>query len=210
VTRVAVIGAGVMGRNHVRVLRELGEVDLVAVADANLDAAIKVAGIHGTRGYGSHKELFAQEKPDAVIVAAPTNNHHALVVDALDAGCHVLVEKPIAATLEEADDLVARAAAAKRVLAVGHIERYNPAVIELKRRLADGQLGRVFQMNARRLGPFPQRIRDVGVVVDLATHDIDVMRYLTGSEIVRVYAETKEERELAPLLDAGVKIVKGA
>ena len=192
-TRVAVIGAGVMGRNHVRVLRELGEVDLVGVADANLDAAIKVATIHGTRGYGSHKELFDREKPDAVIVAAPTNNHHALVVDALEAGCHVLVEKPIAATLEEADDLVARAASAKRVLAVGHIERYNPAVIELKRRLAGGQLGRVFQMNARRLGPFPQRIRDVGVVVDLATHDIDVMRYLTGSEIVRVYAETRRE-----------------
>jgi predicted dehydrogenase len=193
VTRVAVIGAGVMGRNHVRVLRELGDVDLVGVADANLDAAIKVAAIHGTRGYGSHKELFDREKPDAVIVAAPTNNHHALVVDALEAGCHVLVEKPIAATLAEADDLVARAASAKRVLAVGHIERYNPAVIELKRRLADGQLGRVFQMNARRLGPFPQRIRDVGVVVDLATHDIDVMRYLTGSEIVRVYAETRRE-----------------
>ena len=192
-TRVAVIGAGVMGRNPVRVLRELGEVDLVGVADANREAAVKVAAIHGTRGYGSHKELFDREKPDAVIVAAPTNNHHALVVDALEAGCHVLVEKPIAATLDEADDLVARAASAKRVLAVGHIERYNPAVIELKRRLADGQLGRVFQMNARRLGPFPQRIRDVGVVVDLATHDIDVMRYLTGSEIVRVYAETRRE-----------------
>jgi predicted dehydrogenase len=193
VTRVAVIGTGVMGRNHVRVLRELGEVDLVGVADANRDAAFQVAGIHGTRGYGSHQELFEREKPEAVIVAAPTNNHHAVVLDALEAGCHVLVEKPIAATLEEADDLVARAVSAKRVLAVGHIERYNPAVIELKRRLDEGQLGRVFQLNARRLGPFPQRIRDVGVVVDLATHDLDVMRYLTGSEIVRVYAETRRE-----------------
>ena len=192
-TRVGVIGAGVMGRNHVRVLRELGEVDLVGVADASLDAAVKVAAIHGTRGYASHKELFEREKPEAVIVAAPTNSHHALVVDALAAGCHVFVEKPIAATLEEADDLVARAATAQRVLAVGHIERYNPAVIELKRRLAEGQLGRVFQLTARRLGPFPQRVRDVGVVVDLATHDIDVMRYLTGSEIVRVYAETRRE-----------------
>jgi len=187
------MGSGVMGRNHVRVLRELGEVDLVGVADANRDAAFQVAGIHGTRGYGTHQELLEREKPDAVIVAAPTNNHHAVVVDALEAGCHVLVEKPIAATLEEADDLVARAAKAKLVLAVGHIERYNPAVIELKRRLDEGQLGRVFQLNARRLGPFPQRIRDVGVVVDLATHDLDVMRYLTGSEIVRVYAETRRE-----------------
>jgi UDP-N-acetylglucosamine 3-dehydrogenase len=193
VTRVAVIGTGVMGRNHVRVLRELGEVDLVGVADANRDAAFQVAAIHNTRGYGSHQELFARERPEAVIVAAPTNSHHAVVVDALAAGCHVLVEKPIAATLEEADDLVSRAASVKRVLAVGHIERYNPAVLELKRRLNEGQLGRVFQLNARRLGPFPQRVRDVGVVVDLATHDLDVMRYLTGSEIVRVYAETRRE-----------------
>jgi predicted dehydrogenase len=92
-----------MGRNHVRVLRELGEVDLVGVADANLDAAIQVAAVHGTRGYGSHQELFEREHPDAIIVAAPTHNHHAVVIDAFAAGCHVLVEKPIAATLHEAD-----------------------------------------------------------------------------------------------------------
>src|SRR2546427_2689057 len=182
-----------MGRNHVRVLRELGEVDLVGVADANPDAAFQVAAMYGTRGYGSHQELIEREQPEALIVAAPTINHHAVVMDAIAAGCHVLVEKPIAATLDEADELVARAKSAKRVLAVGHIERYNPAVLELKRRLDEGQLGRVFQLNARRLGPFPQRVRDVGVVVDLATHDLDVMRYLTGSEIVRVYAETRRE-----------------
>ncbi|TMB86511.1 MAG: Gfo/Idh/MocA family oxidoreductase [Chloroflexi bacterium] len=192
-TRVAVVGTGVMGRNHVRVLRELGEVDLVGVADANPDAAFQVAAMYGTRGYGSHQELIEREQPEALIVAAPTINHHAVVMDAIAAGCHVLVEKPIAATLDEADELVARAKSAKRVLAVGHIERYNPAVLELKRRLDEGQLGRVFQLNARRLGPFPQRVRDVGVVVDLATHDLDVMRYLTGSEIVRVYAETRRE-----------------
>jgi UDP-N-acetylglucosamine 3-dehydrogenase len=193
VTRVAVIGAGVMGRNHVRVLRELGDVELVGVADANLDAACQVAEKHGTRGYGSHQEMLERERPEAVTVAVPTNNHHAVVMDVLAAGCHVLVEKPIAATLAEADELVAAAASAGRVLAVGHIERFNPAIIELKRRLDEGQLGRVFQIHARRLGPFPQRIRDVGVVVDLATHDLDVMRYLTGSEIVRVYAETRRE-----------------
>jgi len=93
----------------------------------------------------------------------------------------------------QANELVKAASSAKKVLAVGHIERYNPAVLELKRRLEEGQLGRVFQLHARRLGPFPHRVRDVGVVVDLATHDLDVMRYLTGSEIVRVYAETKRE-----------------
>jgi predicted dehydrogenase len=191
--KVAVIGTGSMGRNHVRVMRELSGVELVGVADADLDAACKVAEAHGTRAYGSHKELLERERPDAVTVAAPTNAHHAIALDALAAGCHVLVEKPIAATLREADELVAAAGKAGRVLAVGHIERYNPAVLELKKRLDEGQLGRVFQFNARRLGPFPQRIRDVGVVVDLATHDVDVMRYLSGSEVMRVYAETRRE-----------------
>jgi len=104
-----------------------------------------------------------------------------------------LVEKPIAATIEEAQNLVHLSAQLNRVFMVGHIERFNPAIIELKRRLSSGELGRVFQINARRLGPFPPRIRDVGVVMDLATHDLDIMRYLTGSEVVRVFAETRRE-----------------
>ena len=192
-TRVAVVGTGVMGRNHARVLNELPNVELVGVADSNFDAACQVAVHHSTRGYGSMKELLEKERPDAVTIAVPTENHHEAVLEALAAGCHVLVEKPIAATLAQADELVAAAKSAKRVLAVGHIERYNPAVLELKRRLDDGQLGRVYQFDAQRLGPFPQRIRDVGVVIDLATHDLDLMRFLTGSEIVRVYAETRRK-----------------
>jgi predicted dehydrogenase len=182
-----------MGRNHARVLSELPKVELVGVADSNLDAACQVGAAHATRGYGSLTELLEKERPEAVTIAVPTENHHAAVMEALEAGCHVLVEKPIAATLAQADELVAAARSAGRVLAVGHIERYNPAVLELKRRLDDGQLGRVYQFDAQRLGPFPQRIRDVGVVIDLATHDLDLMRFLTGSEIVRVYAETRRK-----------------
>jgi UDP-N-acetylglucosamine 3-dehydrogenase len=182
-----------MGRNHARVLHELPNVELVGVADADLDAACQVAAVHATRGYASLKELLKKERPEAVTVAVPTENHHETVMEALAAGCHILVEKPIASTLADADELVAAARSAKRVLAVGHIERYNPAVLELKRRLDEGQLGRVFQFDAQRLGPFPQRVRDVGVVIDLATHDLDLMRFLTGSEIVRVYAETRRK-----------------
>ena len=192
-TRVGVVGTGVMGRNHARVLREMRDVELVGVADSNLDAACQVAGFHGTRGYASLEELLKKEKPEAVTIAVPTENHHRAVLEALAAGCHVMVEKPIAATLAEADELVAAARSASRVLAVGHIERYNPAVLELKRRLDDGQLGKAYEFAAQRLGPFPQRIRDVGVVIDLATHDLDLMRFLTGSEIVRVYAETRRK-----------------
>ena len=157
------------------------------------DAACQVANAHSTRAYNSLKELLDKATPDAVTIAVPTENHHEAVMEALAAGCHVLVEKPIAATLAQADELVAAAKSARRVLAVGHIERYNPAVLELKRRLDEGQLGRVYQFDAQRLGPFPQRIRDVGVVIDLATHDLDLMRFLTGSEIVRVYAETRRK-----------------
>ena len=182
-----------MGRNHARVLHELPNVELVGVADSNLDAACQVGGAHATRGYGSLTELLTKERPEAVTIAVPTENHHGAVMEALEAGCHVLVEKPIAATLAQADELVAAARSAGLVLAVGHIERYNPAVLELKRRLDEGQLGRVYQFDAQRLGPFPQRIRDVGVVIDLATHDLDLMRFLTGSEIVRVYAETRRK-----------------
>jgi predicted dehydrogenase len=104
----------------------------------------------------------------------------------------VLVEKPIAATRAEAEEMMAAAAATNRMLTVGHIERFNPAILELRRRLQAGELGRIFQVRATRLGPFPERIRDVGVVVDLAPHDLDVMRFLLGSDPVRVYAETEQ------------------
>lgn len=182
-----------MGRNHVRVLKDMPDAALVGIADSDLQAACRIGAASGCRAFGSFEELFEAERPEAVTIAVPTNSHHAAVKTALAAGCHVLVEKPITASVEEADELVAAAQATGKVLAVGHIERFNPALLELKRRLQEDQLGRVFQLHARRLGPFPHRVRDVGVVIDLATHDLDVMRYLTGSEVIRVFAETKRE-----------------
>jgi predicted dehydrogenase len=182
-----------MGRNHARVYREMPDAELVAVVDADLEQAGRISRLFGGRAYSDYRAMLAHEQPEAVTVAVPTKDHAAVVGGLLEAGCHVLVEKPIAATVDEAQALVAQARRLARVLMVGHIERYNPAILELKRRLAAGELGRVFQIHARRLGPFPARIRDVGVVVDLATHDLDIMRYLTGSQAVRVYAETKRE-----------------
>jgi UDP-N-acetylglucosamine 3-dehydrogenase len=190
-TRLAVIGVGAMGQSHARVAYDLPDVELVGVSDVDPVAADRVAGRFNTKSFRSHEELLDGVRPDAVVVAVPTGLHHEVVCDALDAGCHVLVEKPIAATLEEAQDLAAFADSRRLLLAVGHIERYNPAITELRRRLAAGGLGRLIQIHARRLGPFPARIRDVGVVVDLATHDLDIMRFLTGSEAVRVFAETR-------------------
>jgi predicted dehydrogenase len=192
-TKVAVVGTGAMGRNHARVYQAMPEVDLVAVADADEALAAEVARLYGCRPYADLREMIAREHPDAVSVAVPTQSHFLVARALLEAGCHVLVEKPIAATVDESLELVAASKASRRTLMVGHIERFNPAIVELKRRLVAGDLGRAFEIRARRVGPFPKRIRDVGVVVDLATHDLDVMRYLTGSEPVRVYAETKRE-----------------
>jgi predicted dehydrogenase len=116
--------------------------------------------------------------------------HREVALAAIERGIHLLVEKPIAFTVEEGQEIIDAAKQAGLVLTVGHIERYNPAVLELHKRLQNGDLGRVFQIHARRLGPFPPRVRDVGVVIDLASHDVDIMRFLTGSEVTRIYAET--------------------
>lgn len=192
-TRVAVIGVGSMGRNHARVFAEIPDIEFVGVADSNSDLAKKVGYQYHVPAYSDYMEMVKQEKPDAVSVVVPTSLHFQVVKQLLDAGCHVLVEKPIAATLDEASQLVAESEKVGRVLMVGHIERFNPAIIELKRRLEAGELGRIFQIYARRLGPFPTRIQDVGVIMDLAPHDLDIMRYLIGSDAIRVYAETKRE-----------------
>jgi len=191
--RAAVIGLGTMGRNHVRVWDdEVPGVELVGVADPD-PAALKLATDgRAARGYRDPNEMLAAEAPDLVSIVAPTSLHLATTLAALAAGAHVLVEKPIAATRGEAEQMIAAAKAADRVLSVGHIERFNPVIRELKRRLAAGEIGRVFEIRATRLGPFPSRIRDVGVVVDLAPHDLDIMRYLLGSDPVRLYAETEQ------------------
>ena len=189
-TRVAVIGAGAMGRNHLRVLNDLPGVDLVGVADADGETAQRAARSFHTASYVDYRQLLEVEKPDAVVVAVPTAMHCEVVLHALRQGVHVLVEKPIASTEDEAREMLAAAQSRGVVLTVGHIERYNPAILELHKRLRRGDLGRVFKMHARRLGPFPPRVRDVGVVIDLATHDVDIMHFLSGSRVTRVYAET--------------------
>jgi UDP-N-acetylglucosamine 3-dehydrogenase len=191
--KAAVIGVGAMGRNHARVYQEMPGVELVAVADLAPVPVQEAARLRGAHPYADYRAMLSEVCPDVVTVAVPTQAHHQVVMDVLEAGCHVLVEKPISATVKEGRDIINRAAELDRVLAVGHIERYNPAVIELKGRLDNGELGRIFQVHARRLGPFPSRVRDVGVIVDLATHDLDIMRHLTGQKVQRLYAETEQE-----------------
>lgn len=189
--RVALIGLGMMGRNHLRVLSDLDGVELAAVCDENADLVRSVTRKDSIAGYHSWSEMLDRERLDAAVVAVPTRFHLEAGLAAVEHGLHVLVEKPIASGLEEGRRLVEAAKAAGRKLAVGHIERFNPAVRELERRLTAGDVGRIFQIQARRQGPFPARIRDVGVVIDLATHDLDVMYRLAGSEVQHLYAETE-------------------
>lgn len=183
-----------MGRNHVRLLSEMRAVQLVGVIDQDGQTRRQVTAKYGVASFADiHAFRMQGIGVDAMVVAVPTESHFDVVSAALDVDCHVLVEKPIAATLEQAHEIARRAGSGGKIVMVGHIERYNSAIRELKQRLTAGALGRVFQISARRLGPFPDRVRDVGVVIDLATHDLDIMRFLTGSEAVRVYAETKRE-----------------
>ena len=190
--RAGVIGLGSMGQHHARVWSSLPGVELVAAADPRPDVLARSTQATGCRGHADALAMLAAEQLDLVSVAAPTSLHCELTVAAMRAGAHVLVEKPIAADRGEAQTMMDAAAATGRMLSVGHVERFNPAIVELRRRLAEGELGRVFEIRAERLGPFPDRIRDVGVVVDLAPHDLDVMRFLLGADPVRIYAETEQ------------------
>ncbi len=175
-----------MGANHARLYAEIPGVELVASADP------AVAAHAGIPHFDDYQRLLDETRPDLVSVCVPTRAHFEVACAVIERGIAVLVEKPLAATIAEGERLRDLAAERAVPLTVGHIERFNPAVIELKRRLDAGELGRVYQVHARRVGPFPQRVRDVGVVLDLAPHDIDVMRFLLGSEIARVQAETEQ------------------
>ena len=189
--RAAVIGLGSMGSNHARVFADLPGVELVGIADPDPDRIAKALAGRSIPGFPDTATLLRETKPDLVSVVVPTQLHEEVALQVIAADANLLLEKPIAATLEAAQR-IARAAEAKGVLlTIGHIERFNPAVQELKQRLSDGQGGRVIQIRARRVGPFPHRIRDVGVIHDLGPHDIDIMRYLLNDEIERVYAEAR-------------------
>jgi UDP-N-acetylglucosamine 3-dehydrogenase len=189
--KVAVVGAGSMGMNHLRVLRDFDEelIELVGVAEPNQSSLQHATRRFHVAGFDDYRHLVEHTHPDLVAVVVPTHLHFEVASYLLDRGINVLLEKPMTSSIEEAEVLIQLASIRNAKLAIGHIERFNPAVIEVKRHLIAGELGQLFHLHARRLGPFPPRIRDVGVILDLATHDIDVMRYLADAEVEHVYAE---------------------
>jgi UDP-N-acetylglucosamine 3-dehydrogenase len=206
--RAAVIGLGAIGRHHCRVYEELPGVELVAVADVR-EAAVAQATAGGrSRGYTNAAALLKCERLDLVSIAVPTSRHHDVAMLAIERRVHVLVEKPIASTIEQARGMIDAAATAGIRLMVGHVERFNPAIIELNRRL--DQAGPLLQVKARRVGPSPDRAHDMGVLMDLGTHDIDVMRVLLrGALVEQLYAETARRMD-AEHEDMGLGVIRFA
>ena len=187
--KMAVVGIGSMGINHLRVLMDIPDVEVVGVADVNVKLTKDVEKKYKIPIYSDYKELLREGKPEAAVIVVPTIYHHEVALFAISHGIHILVEKPIASSTLEAQEMIEAAESKKVILGVGHIERFNPAIIELKKRIDRGDLGRVFMIHSRRQSPYPSRIQDVGVASDLATHELDMMRYLTGSEVDSLKAE---------------------
>lgn len=184
--RFGLVGLGMMGRHHARVAREVDGVELVAVADAMGDP-------HGVAGpvprYDSVEQLI-EHGVDAVVVAVPTQFHEEVGLKLAEAGIHTLIEKPVAHSLAAGERLVDAFESRGLTGAVGHIERFNPALISLRSRLANGDLGEIYQIHTRRQGPFPARIADVGVMKDLGSHDVDLTAWLAHSDFAAVSAHT--------------------
>ena len=190
--RLGLAGLGSMGRNHLRILSARTDLVLAAVADPVAAALADATARTGAQGFAEPLAMIAEAELDAVVIAAPTTAHVPLALAAIERGIAVLVEKPLAATIDEGMRIVVAARAAGVPVQVGHVERFNPAVLELGRLIDDGWLSSVYSIASRRAGPFPARIRDVGVTVDLATHDVDILSWIAGERPSRVYAETAQ------------------
>ncbi len=185
------IGVGVMGAHHARVYGELPKAQLVAVADAEEARLADVRWSEGVRAYQDYGKMLAEEALDAVSIAVPTRLHIGVALACIERGVPLLVEKPLAADLDECVQLKEAAERASVSMMVGHIERFNPVVLAAREWVREGKPGRIHEARMQRIGPFYDRMRDVGVVHDLATHDIDILRVLFDCEVERVSAEVQ-------------------
>jgi UDP-N-acetylglucosamine 3-dehydrogenase len=197
--RVGVVGAGVMGSNHARVLAGLPGVRLIGVVDPLPAHRSRATELTDCRTFASLDELLA-EGVEAVTIAAPTHLHHEVALACIARKIHVLVEKPIASSVDEGREIVAASERAGVTLMVGHVERFNPAVAAIKQAISGED---ILSIAITRVGPFPPRMSNVGVVIDLAVHDIDLIRWFTESDIVEVQPQLSSavaEREDIALL----------
>lgn len=210
--KLGIIGIGVMGSNHLRLAASMKDICEVVISDSDPDKIKSAEATYHVRGYTDYSAMLNNEKPDAVIIAVPTQYHKKIALDCLEQGAHIFVEKPIAGTLEDAEQIIAKAKEKNKLFTVGHVERFNPIVTQVKELIQQNVIGKPYLVKTIRVGPFPKRLYGMtgGVLVDLAVHDIDVIQYLIGP-IQGVYAqlmvEGKQEIYSKVLLDiaGGIK-----
>ena len=190
--KTGVIGVGRMGRNHARIYGEMG--NLVGVCDSNRDAADVAARDFGTMAYYDLDEFLERSGVEAVSIVTHTSDHFQSANKCIERGIHVLLEKPICATVEEAERLISTARKNGVTFTVGHIERHNPVVKLTKEQLDAGKIGRIISICAVRASPFPERIADVGVILDIGIHDLDVVRSFAGVRVRTISAMASRNR----------------
>lgn len=179
--KVGIVGVGHLGSIHAKVYSKMNNVDLVGVCDCNLERALEIGKKYHTKSYADHEDLF--DKVDAASIVVPTSLHYNVAKEFLNHGIHVLIEKPITKTLSEADELIEIAQKKSLIIQVGHVERFNAAVLALENFLKKPKF-----LECQRLGPFHKRVEDVGVVLDLMIHDIDIVLGLIKQEVVNIEA----------------------
>ncbi|HMK46816.1 MAG TPA: UDP-N-acetylglucosamine 3-dehydrogenase [Methanocella sp.] len=190
--RIGVIGAGAMGQNHIRTYNQMNGVKLVGISDVDKDRVESLGRQYNTRAFTDYRDLLKLDL-DAVSVVVPTTLHKQVALDVISSGTSLLVEKPISDTIENAEAITDAAFAGNVTLMIGHIERFNPAVVKMKQIIDSGKLGKVVSISTSRVGPYNPRIRDVGVILDIGVHDIDIISYLYNSRVSEVYSIAGKE-----------------
>lgn len=185
--QIAVVGTGNIGKHHVRILSTIPNIKIAAIAEKNPERLCMLVNKYHCEGYNDILPLLEHHRLDGIIIATPTKSHYPVARQTLKRGITTFIEKPIAATLEEARDLIGIAKKNKTHIFVGHIERFNNAITKVKNLLDSGEIGNVVSLVARRIGLFPPQSPDTNVIVDLAVHDIDIFSFLLNEQPVRVH-----------------------
>ncbi len=191
--KVGVIGVGSMGKNHARIYSELNNVSLVGISDTDAGRGVEVSKSYNVKLYKNYKDLL-KLGPDAVSIAVPTVFHKKVAMDAIEADCHVLLEKPITDNIKDAEEIIKKAEKRGVKLMIGHIERFNPVVSQIKKMISDQD---IITISITRVGPLPPRMKNVGILIDVAVHDIDIIRHITGSEFDKVLSLVSEREDTA-------------
>ncbi|MFN8016232.1 MAG: Gfo/Idh/MocA family oxidoreductase [Acidimicrobiia bacterium] len=183
--KVAVIGAGNMGKNHIRTYNSINEVELLAISDIDPETK-NLASEFDINFYTNYIEMLDIEKPDAVSIVVPTPLHFEFAKNVISRGIHLMLEKPIASTVEESDELISAAKEANIIFSIGHVEHYNPMIQKLKKLVDDKEVGEISSIVIKRVGGFPGVEPKTNVIVDLAVHDIEIINYLLGQKPLEI------------------------